>query len=52
MTTPQQPDEPQPPAVPGSDGPARHLSTMWALILRRFRDHLHTTHEEPDGRTK
>jgi hypothetical protein len=47
MTTPQQPDEPR---TPGSDGPARYLSTMWALILRRFRDHLHNDREDSDGR--
>ena len=23
--------------------PARRLGTMWADVLRRFRDHLHTT---------
>ena len=52
MTTPQQPDDSRTPAAPGSAGPARHLSTMWALILRRFRDHLHTDREDPDGRTE
>jgi len=24
---------------------------MWADVLRRFRDHLHTTTEDTDGRT-
>ena len=48
MTTPKQPDDSPHPATPG---PARHLSTMWALILRRFRDHLHTNREDSDGRT-
>jgi hypothetical protein len=31
--------------------PARHLGMMWADVLRRFRDHLHTTTEDTDGRT-
>jgi hypothetical protein len=31
--------------------PARRLGMMWADVLRRFRDHLHTTTEDTDGRT-
>jgi hypothetical protein len=30
----------------------RHLNAMWADILRRFHDHLHTPSEETDGRTR
>ena len=30
----------------------RHLGMMWADVLRRFRDHLHTENDkDPDGRT-
>ena len=29
----------------------RRLGMMWADVLRRFRDHLHTTTEDTDGRT-
>ena len=27
-----------------------HLSAPWAAVLRRFRDHPHTTSEDTDGR--
>ena len=48
MTTPPQPGE-RPRRRPD---PARHVSAMWMLILRSFRDHLHTNREDPDGRTE
>jgi hypothetical protein len=30
----------------------RHLNAMWADVLRRFREHLHTTSEDTDGRIR
>lgn len=36
---------------PDEHRPRRRLGMMWADVLRRFRDHLHTTTEDTDGRT-
>jgi hypothetical protein len=30
--------------------PIRHVTAMWAEVLRRFRNHLRTTSEDTDGR--
>jgi hypothetical protein len=50
MTTPQRPIKRRLRRARRRD-PARHLGMMWADVLRRFRDHLHTTTEDTDGRT-
>jgi hypothetical protein len=50
MTTPPRPGERRP-RRPRRRDPARRLGMMWADVLRRFRDHLHTTTEDTDGRT-
>jgi hypothetical protein len=36
----------------GTGGMTRHLNAMWADVLRRFREHLHTTSEDTDGRIR
>ena len=38
-------------AARGGATPRAGLGMMWADVLRRFRDHLHTTTEDTDGRT-